>query len=263
MLILLFKMLNIINHYLKEDSSLIESILEKGTSLIIQLRDRKRQLIIVIEEHVLSLITEFKKLWGNHQQILDKINHYSNVSEEHINEARMQDESVQEITDRVLNTFSFLESKIAQMDFSSVIRMKSPSGKVFLFFFNLKIINHSLIEGDHFSEDDKYSIEFQSLLEEETSLINQLRDHMRELNILVEEYGNSLTGNEENVLNLVTKVKELWENLKKLLDKMTYYSSISEEQKQEANKVQESIERDLKEDLFATLFNAKYIHLRK
>ncbi len=121
-------------------------------------------------------------------------------------------------------------------------------------------------EDDYFSEDDNYSIEFQTILEEGTSLINQLRDHMRELNILVEEYGNSLTGNEGDVLNLVTKVKELWANLTTLLEKKKLkesYSLISEEQKQEAKKMTDSTERDLKEALFATLFNAKYIHMHK
>ncbi len=129
------RVLNIINRYLKEDGLSIESMLEEGTSLINQLRDRKRQLHIVIEEHVLSLVKEFRKLWENHQQILDKINHYSNVSEEHINEARMQDESVQEITNRVFDTFWFMESKISQMDFSSGIRMKSPPSKSLWFCF--------------------------------------------------------------------------------------------------------------------------------
>ncbi len=112
-------------------------MLEKGTSLINQLRDRKRQLNIVIEEHVLTLVTELRKLWENHQQILDKINHYSEISDDHINKARMQDESVNEIKNGVFDALSFLVAKIAQMlDSSSGIRMKSPSGKclsVFVF----------------------------------------------------------------------------------------------------------------------------------
>ena len=115
---------------------------------------------------------------------------------------------------------------------------------------------------DYFSKDN-YSIEFQSILEKGTSLINQLLDRLRQLNVLVETYGDSLTGNEENVLNLVAEVKELWKNLTALFDSMHgYYSVISEEQKQEAYKMYGATVRDLKEDLFATLFNAKYIHIQ-
>ena len=99
-------------------------------------------------------------------------------------------------------------------------------------------------------------------MEKGTSLIDQLRDRLRQLNVLVEKYGDSLTGNKENVLNLVAEVKELWNNLTTLFDSMhDYYSVISEEQKQEAYKMYEAIVRDLKDDLLVTLFNAKYIYI--
>ena len=52
------------------------------------------------------------------------------------------------------------------------------------------------------------------MLDEGTSLINQFHDRQRQLNNLVEEYGNLLTGNEENVLKLVREVQELWVKLK-------------------------------------------------
>jgi len=61
----------------------------------------------------------------------------SEISDDHINKARMQDESVNEIKNGVFDALSFLVAKIAQMlDSSSGIRMKSPSGKclsVFVF----------------------------------------------------------------------------------------------------------------------------------
>lgn len=94
-------------------------------------------------------------------------------------------------------------------------------------------------------------------MEENASLLNILLDQQRQLNNLVEEYGNLLTGNEENVVNLGTEVKELWEKVKKSQEIGILYYDGSEEQKEEANR-QESIVDDLKDGIFATLFNAKY-----
>ena len=114
---------------------------------------------------------------------------------------------------------------------------------------------------------DGHSIELESMLEERTYLINQLSDRLRQLNNLVEEYGDFLTGNEENVLTLVTEVKELWEKLKEMTNQQIpeymHLNSCSEEQKQEA-RLQDATSLKLKDDVLATLFNAKYLkHIYK
>ena len=100
------------------------------------------------------------------------------------------------------------------------------------------------------------------MLDEGTSLINQLSDRLRQLNNLAEEYGNLLNGHEENVINLVREVKELWEKLEEIPNKQSaafrYCYSCSEEQRQEYRKQDETVS-NLKDDVFATLFNAKYL----
>jgi len=100
------------------------------------------------------------------------------------------------------------------------------------------------------------------MLDEGSSLISQFHDRQNKLNNLAKEYGNSLTGNEENVLNLVTEVKELWKKLKEITSNQTaaytYCYSCSVEQKQEAWK-QDDIVLKLKDEVFVTLFNAKYV----
>ena len=94
---------------------------------------------------------------------------------------------------------------------------------------------------------DGHSIELESMLEERTSLINQLSDRLRQLNNLVEEYGNLLTGHEENVIDLVREVKELWEKLEEMPNKQSaafrYCYSCSEEQRQESWKQEETVSK--------------------
>ena len=111
-----------------------------------------------------------------------------------------------------------------------------------------------------------HSNELQSMLEENASLINRLRDRLGQLNNLVGGYGNLLTGNEENILNLVAEVKEMWENLNKMTNEQIpqyiHYNSCSEKQEQEA-RIQDKTASKLKDDVFATLFNAKYVYVYK
>ena len=76
------------------------------------------------------------------------------------------------------------------------------------------------------------------MLDEGTSLINQVSDRLRQLNNLTEEYGNLITGNEENVLKIVREVKELWEKLEEMPNKQSvafaYCDSCPKELRQES-----------------------------
>jgi len=97
----------------------------------------------------------------------------------------------------------------------------------------------------------------ESLRNDRAHLVDQFWDLHAELSDLVEAYGETFSGKEENVLVLVKQVKDLSEkidDLSKDVFQLIGASGNAEEREKEKEK-----QKQQKDDIAETLFNAKYM----
>lgn len=111
-----------------------------------------------------------------------------------------------------------------------------------------------MIMGYFLGIDDRQKFEF--LKNERGKLWDKVWELQPQLNELVEEYEDTLNGGEESVLTLVQELKKLLETI----DGLNYeiFQLIGATGNAEERKRDKERQKELKDDVSETLFNAKY-----